>query len=566
MWILRSVAPGKNIMSEISLKKTHLNLIAVIAYLIAAALGAYFSLVTFPVELLFPLTSHDGFTSMDLAQHIIGQRYFIADEWRWPLLTAGNLDTPNGINIAFVDAIPILAIILKSIRGILPESFHGIMLWYGISLALQPIAAVWCLRAAGEKRLIPAVCIAVISLCIPSWWNRFGHAALTAHFILILALGGYFHLSRKGTALRWACALMLNIAALLVHPYLFFMTTGIFLAVPITSFFRDNGTLRVQALYSSAFFILSFLSVSLLGYLGANGGGKFGGYAMNLLSPIWPAGSSLLPFELKRVKTTPDSAWEGYNYLGAGIIFLLVAVLILSRQAIKSSIRWHGGLFILAIGLIFISLSNNIGIGSLKFMDVYPTNAIFDNFRSSGRMFWAVTYILLLSLILGTLKIRPAWLGMAILICASALQLRDTIDMRMGLMWHLQNPAATWPVDAASLRQVFAQSNRLTLIPRFKCGPDNWEDEQKAAAVILVASETSLPVNTMFVARWHEERQCVDDQMAEAPFKEGEVRVFMPSVIERYRGTIPGEPDRCKTYGDLLVCTADPRWASGQFK
>lgn len=108
----------------------------------------------------------------------------------------------------------------------------------------QPVAAVWCLRAAGEKRLLPAICIAVISLCIPAWWNRFGHAALTGHFVLLLALGSYFHPSRHGDAM--AGALVLNVVALLVHPYLFFMTSAILLAVPMTALARPASSCRAR--------------------------------------------------------------------------------------------------------------------------------------------------------------------------------------------------------------------------------------------------------------------------------------------------------------------------------
>ncbi|MGV6872274.1 DUF6311 domain-containing protein [Pseudochelatococcus sp. B33] len=531
--------------------------VALIAYAGAAALGLYFCRLTFPAALIFPAAPPDGFPLLDAAQHIAGQRYFIADDWRWPLLTAANLGTPDGTNIAFVDAIPIFAIILKSIRGLLPEGFHGILLWYAISLALQPVAAVWCLRAAGEKRLVPAICIAVISLCIPAWWNRFGHAALTGHFLLLLAVGGYFHLSRHGTALRWLAALLLNVVALLVHPYLFFMTSAILLAVPVTALVRRDGTWWTQGLYAGAFAASSLLVAKVLGYTGAQGGGHFGAYAMNLLSPFWPSWSSLLRFDLPRVETTPGSEWEGYNYLGIGILFLLLTVVVLRARSLGEPLRRHAGLLLVALGLGVLSLSNNIGIGSLVFMDVYPTNAILDNFRSSARMFWAVTYILLVALVLGALHLRPKWLGLSLVVVAALLQLRDTVEMRMGLMWYLEGHAfVEWPVDAANLRRVFADSRELTLIPGFACGMSE-EEKVRAVATILIASETALPVNTMYVARWQRPPSCADEQFARAPFRDGEARVLLPSASDGLREAIPDRDAHCRAYGELLVCAAD---------
>lgn len=533
---------------------------ALLSYASAILLGLYFCWSTFPVALIFPASPLANFPLLDSAQHIIGQRYFIADDWRWPLLTAANLGAPEGVNIAFVDAIPILAIVLKSIRSVLPEGFHGIFLWYAVSLAIQPVAAVWCLRAAGEKRLAPAICIAVISLCIPAWWNRFGHAALTGHFLLLLALGGYFHLSRRGTVLRWTAALVLNVMALLVHPYLFFMTSAILLAVPVTALFRHDGSWLAQGACAGAFAVLSLLAAKVLGYIGAEGGGEFGGYAMNLLSPVWPAWSSLSPFGfgLARVETTPGSAWEGFNYLGAGILFLLLAVLVLRLRLLGASLRAHAGLLLVAIGLFVLSLSNNIGIGSLVLKEVYPTNSLLDNFRSSGRMFWAVTYILLLTLMLGALRVRPQWLGISLVVVAALLQFRDSVDFRKGLMWHLESPFTEWPVDAAALRQVFAGSRELVLLPGFDCDM-GWQEKHTGVAVVLVASETALPVNTMYAARRVGPPHCADAQLAAAPFRSGEARVFLPSAREKWALTVPGGSEQCRTVGELLVCTSDPK-------
>ena len=58
----------------------------------------------------------------------------------------------------------------------------------------------WCLRAAGETRVLPAIGIALAAVSMPAFINRYGHAALTGQFTLFLALGLYLRLVRAPSA------------------------------------------------------------------------------------------------------------------------------------------------------------------------------------------------------------------------------------------------------------------------------------------------------------------------------------------------------------------------------
>src|SRR5687767_13857136 len=143
----------------------------------------------------------------DAAQQAIAQRYFIRDAWRWPPLFAANLNTSEGgLNIAFADGIPLLALPLKVAAAWLPAGFDGIGLWYALACILQPVAAVWCLRGTGERRLLPAVAVALAAASMPAWLGRYGHAALTGHFVLLLALGLYLRLVRAHRPALWFAA------------------------------------------------------------------------------------------------------------------------------------------------------------------------------------------------------------------------------------------------------------------------------------------------------------------------------------------------------------------------
>lgn len=137
------------------------------AYLLALAIGCAFVAWLFPASRLFPAHPLGLAFSGDEAQHVIGQRYFIRDAWRWPLLAVRRLNAPEGVNIAYTDSIPLLALTLKLARGWLPDGFTLTEGWIAVAYALQPLAAVFALRSAGEERLVPTLAVAAISLSMP---------------------------------------------------------------------------------------------------------------------------------------------------------------------------------------------------------------------------------------------------------------------------------------------------------------------------------------------------------------------------------------------------------------
>ena len=201
----------------------------------ASDVGLWLGLSIFPLTFLFPAAPFAHPPQGDAAQHAVTQAYFIRDAWRWPPLVAGNLNVPEGLHIAFADGIPLVALILKLLAPLLPPGFHGIGLWYGIAFALQPVAAVWALRGTGERRLLPAVAVALLAVAMPAWLARYGHAALTGHFMILIGLGFYLRLAGRPRDWRlWAAAVAAQVVTLLVHPYLAVMSLALLAAVPAT--------------------------------------------------------------------------------------------------------------------------------------------------------------------------------------------------------------------------------------------------------------------------------------------------------------------------------------------
>jgi hypothetical protein len=531
-----------------------------LAYGAALAVGLVLVGYVFPLDFLLGRIDEAHPPSGDLAQHIIGQRYFLADAWRWPLLQADNLAVPYGVNIAFVDAIPLLALLLKLLAPLLPLGFHGIGLWYGLVWLLQPLAAVWCLRSAGEKSLLPAVAIAVAAVSMPAWWNRFGHASLCGHWLLLLGLGLYLRLVARPGWRLWAGAAVLQAAALLVHPYLAVMVLALLGAAPLTLLLRRDRRWRAALLGFAATLAVMVGLMAMLDYLGVRGGADFGLYSMNLLSPIWPHASALFPVELPPVDATGMGGWEGYNYLGAGVLFGLLAAIVLVPRALRRMAWRHAGLALALLGLTLLALAPRPAIGNHVLLDLGPVPDWLQDFRSSGRFFWPVAYTLLVSVVLLAARRPQAWVAGFLLIAIGALQYVDAAKIRHGLHLRLRTPEEAWLIDTNALRAALAGQTSATLLPSWPCvpGDDPTPEHALLLQTLLVTSEVGLPASTMYVARWHRNGRCSNDRvLASSPLGRGELRVLTPRAQAAYLSLVPRASELCATLGSLVVCS-DP--------
>jgi hypothetical protein len=491
----------------------------------------------------------------DAAQHAIAQRYLIADAWRWPPTLAAILNTQEGgLNTAFADSIPALALTLKAIRPLLPEGFHGVGLFYGIASVLQPVAAVWALRSAGERRLSPALGIALAAAAMPAWIGRFGHAALTGHFLLLAGIGVYLRLvstpTGEPTRGLWLGAVALQLLALLVHPYLALMTLALLGAVPATRLLRGQPFRGATAAVAAAFGAV-LLVMWGFGYLGAQGDGGFGMFAMNLLSPFWPAGSGILgiPWS-EQVDATGHGGWEGYNWLGLGLLLGTAVVLAAwPGRAVRMVLR-HAGLALVLVALTGLAVSHQVGFGGRIVLDLGPVPGPLEQFRASGRFFWPVAYALLVGTMVQLARVAPV-----LCLAAGLVQFADAVPLRAAIAdW--AGERQPWSVDAPALRAELAQARSLTLLPSWPCVGKAGGDATYALLLetLSLAAERAVPASTMYVARWRSPPACRDEALAVAPLAPGELRLILPSAQAALAPLVPEAATRCRSIGALLAC------------
>jgi hypothetical protein len=534
-------------------------IVASLSYALAALLGVALVAATFPAEMLLPRADGAFAPQGDAAQHAIAQRYFLADAWRWPPLVARNLLPPEGLNIAFADGIPALALLLKALRGMLPDGFHGIGLWYAIAWVMQPVAAVWCLRGAGERRLLPAIGVALAAASMPAFVNRYGHAALTGHFTLLLALGLYLRLVRAPSPGLWAAAVAAIIGTLLVHPYLAAMAIALLAAVPATLLLRGDRRWVGGAAGLAACLAAMGGTMAAFGYLGAAGDGGYGEFALNLLSPVWPHRSWLLGgLVAAEIDATGHGGWEGYNWLGLGLLAGLLAVAALAPRAVAAALRHHAGLALVLLGLTLLAVSFRIGAGASMLLDLGEAPGVLQQFRASGRFFWPVG----LALLVGTVALlaRLPRFGPAAALALGLMQFADAAPNRDALRAWAQ-ARTPWTVDAPALRALLADAERLTLLPTWPCvpKPDTLGQHALQLQVLSLAAERAVPANTMYVARWRGERPaCRDAATIAAPLAAGELRIVLPGAQPAVRATMPGAEAACRPVGALLACRVSP--------
>jgi len=521
------------------------------AYAVALLLGVAVALALFPPDFLWPEAAPAWRPAGDAAQHVVAQRYLIADAWRWPPTFAANLDTQEGgMNTAFADSIPALALALKALREWLPPGFHGIGLFYAISWALQGAAAVFALRSAGETRLLPAVGIALAALSMPAWIGRFGHAALSAHFLLWLGLGFYLRLVQAPSRDLWYGAGLLQVLALLVHPYLAAMTLALLGAVPATRLLRGERFIGPAIGVASCFAMVVGVMLAF-GYLGAAGDGGYGQFAMNLLSPVWPAGSGILGWPWSpQIDATGHGGWEGYNWLGFGLLGGLAVGLLAWPGGALAGLWRHAGLVLVLLALAALAVSHRVGLGTEIVLDLGAVPPFLEQFRASGRFFWPVGYALLLGAMVLLARAAPL-----LCVIAGLLQFADAAPLRAALAdW--AGARAPWTVPAPALRAALAEARALTLLPSWPCVEKATGDATYAELlqVLALASERAVPASTMYVARWRVPPACRDATLAAQPIAVGEVRVILPAAQAALAPLVPDSANRCAPAGTLMVC------------
>lgn len=378
----------------------------------------------------------------DFLQSYFGWEFFRSTEWSNPIGANPRYGYDIASSIVYSDSIPLFAIPFKVLASILPTPFQYFGIWLLCCYVLQAVIG-WKLVSIYTQSTLYLTCITLLLVGSPIilWHLDMTHIALAGHFVILFAL--YLNLSApKHRAILWALAVT---SAALIHFYLLVIVCALWVANLLDQFVEDRRhwkalanqfTLTIAALilctWQAGYFMVAFDSVS---------DSSFGNYSMNLFS-IFDSREYSLFF-----KGIPQQEYfdEGFNYIGAGGILLLISSLPsfwILRKKIWKQMRSRIFLCTSVFILFLLSLTHQLHYGDKILHIPLPPSliAFLSIVRCSGRLFWPLYYLLLLAPSIFILKSYKKPIAIALMVIAVILQFFDTAPLRVKVRRNLMHP------------------------------------------------------------------------------------------------------------------------------
>jgi hypothetical protein len=404
-----------------------------VALAIGAVFGAMAACVAFQPGFVLGTSSYWDNPRGDLRMQLTGYLHYIHEPWGWPLGVSRTIDPPAGFNVGFADTTPILALVAKLIEPIVPRSLeapflHPYGLWLLGAFVLQGMMAARFAWWLGLRSPIGIAATAAFACSLPTFVMRFVQASLDTHFLLIWALllvvVGRTEPPTWRRGLEWVA--LMAIAAL-VHAYILAMCSALLVAWCVTGVVVHRGTARYVTIGAGAAAVTAPVAAlaafgvlsSLLKWVPRFGDASFNP-AMLVSTPL----AAVNPFH--RWFDATGFQFEGYDYLGLGLLALVAVVLITRGRGVVAAVRRHAVLALVLLALVVFALSTRIIVGPWL-LTTYTLPGfvltIATQFRASGRFVWPATYALLFFTVVEAARIRKV--GSLLLLGATVLQIID---------------------------------------------------------------------------------------------------------------------------------------------
>lgn len=372
----------------------------------------------------------------DRYQSYLGWKAFRTSDWTFPIGLYRALSFPYYQSIIFTDSIPLFAILFKILSPILPETFQYFGLWGLCCFILQGTISAKLISKYSNNMMI-IIFGSILMLLSPIMLRRmFDHNALAGQWIILLSITAfifykeYFFKQSRGI---YFWAFIASIASL-IHLYFLAMCGILLLGYMLYDFLHNESWKRIFSylfiyLLSAivTVFILGGLSVKVLESASIAGLGFF---SFNLNGLINPMDWSVF---LKNLPIYAEGQYDGFGYLGLGIIILILCSFYCRFQSFKlyELQRYKKELItvlLISVITIFFSISNSISFGN-KLLLYIPLPDILEKiwgiFRCTGRIMWVLIYILVLSAIIIDVNKEKSYLKVGLLIFCLIIQVYD---------------------------------------------------------------------------------------------------------------------------------------------
>jgi hypothetical protein len=453
-----------------------------------------------------------------MVQVLSGYLYYVQGTWQLPLFHVSALGTPPGTNVIFMDVVPIVALVGKLIHSLTGAAINPYGAYLFLCFVLPGVMMTLVLIAANIRYALAAIVAAAFANATPALLWRWGHIASSAHFLLIGALALYLlslqKRSWRGLATAWIGYLAF---VFLTNVYLFAMVGTVWLCAIVQRHLSGLATTR-QVLGIGA------LTIALVSAIMAFGGQfspgnplpitpDYGQYTMNVASPFVPQSSGLFPWHSvdkllslpggrRKVIDATGGQYEGFNYLGLGLLFASLIVLPIEVAWLRNNLKRHVVLFVALAALTAFAISHRVFVGHWQLFDLPLPDylaLLFGIYRGSGRFFWLICYAqLAVVLVLGFRSSRPVIA--ACLVGAAIIQLFDVQPLRKQIIASLGHRAGAPALNPGQVVRLTAGARYIDVVPSFQCS-DVDRVLQANIELMLAAARANVPTNTVYLAR-----------------------------------------------------------------
>ncbi|CAL1242038.1 DUF6311 domain-containing protein [Candidatus Methylocalor cossyra] len=535
----------------------------IVALLLALALAP--AVFSWPV--MSGSSSAIAFPKGDQAACFAGAFYFYQDIWRFPLLNVRvpGIETP--LNIVFTDSLPLLALPFKLWFKLTGQMVNYTVIWLWICVFGQAIGALLLLEHLQLRRIPETIAGIVLAIVMPSFLFRYWlwHLALCGQFVLIFGLVMYFRYDRPdrfaAVVAAWTALL---VGALLIHPYIFAMEIPFFLLYGARKAALSQLGLR-HAVALGLCVISVVMGIMLtFGYVTVGRSimrpdSGFGWFSMNLLAPLGAMGKSgLLPDSGHFATGGSPGQVEGFNYFGLGLLLGTIPALfaLVGRHGVaqRAALYRQWPLAAMALVLTAFAVSNRIYLGHYLVLD-YTVPHFLENitgtFRSSGRFFWPVGYIVLAAVLMGIARgFKPHISGWIFLLMAS-LQWLDTSELRRVVV--AEKPASAISADP-TWQHLVATHPGIALYPPTQCltvKPEilaSYSEEFQ-----MLAARYGRRINSIHSARSTTDCEKYQDFLLKSDLPHDTLVVLFPPYDWAFVEN-KGWARYCHQYGEFLYC------------
>jgi hypothetical protein len=493
----------------------------------------------------------------DFSLHFLGWHLYRTGPWTLPLGATPLLIWPVGSSVGLTDSIPIAAFGFKLLGPVLPPVFQFIGLWLVSCFALQGVFGALLMQRATPRPSLQFLG-ALLFVLSPPLVFRFGHAALSAHWLLLaalwLCLADDADTPSHRRAAGWA---LLTALAAAIQPYLLLMVVVLLAAALLRQGLANPRALPRIALHGmlamGAAWVALWQSGSLMvpSEQGLTLGG-FGAYSTNLLALVMPTeGRSLL--SPGPIPYASPLQYEGYAYLGAGVLLLVgVTAIALRRPALS----WR--LLPLIAALLFLALmalgpAVTAGPRTLFTYDGSWWGPL-TIFRTNGRMIWPLFYGVVTAGAFAATRFGHRT-ALALLALSVTIQGADVAGMSR-FVSEVRSHGFHDPLNSRFWRVAPPHYRRLVLVPSNLCDRNGFVDYLPFA---LLAGRHGLAINAGATARYDVRRaatycEALDREVREGLRGEGTLYVVRRDLLPQVATAAAGRGTTCTEVDGFGVC------------